>query len=366
MCGSWPRSRSTRLSSGLASARRCHACATAGRTRSTVGGGSRARRPGSRAAEHHRSRDRRSADRRTKTSGCASSPTASSTTSSGFATELEQRGPRLPHAVRQRDRAASLRGSRAPRPVHALRGEFAFAIWDERDGTLFAARDRFGIKPLYYTRPRRRLLPRLRGQGARRRSGCPLAWDRETLYDVHFVSHPPDRIALRRHLPTAAGQLPGRPTASTCSIVPYWDWDYPPADDADRPSDPTRVHRAAARTRSRKRCGCGCAPTCRSPAISAAASTRAPCSGLHRGCRRGRCAPTRSRSITPTTTKAARGGAGRAVRRGVLPHRHPLGAPRRSFRRRALSRRAAVRQRALRREVSAEPRGARRRASRSC
>ena len=34
--------------------------------------------------------------------------------------------------------------------VHKIRGMFAFVIWDEKNNSLFGARDFFGIKPFYY------------------------------------------------------------------------------------------------------------------------------------------------------------------------------------------------------------------------
>ena len=35
--------------------------------------------------------------------------------------------------------------------LEKLNGMFSFAIWNKKDNTLFAARDRFGVKPFYYT-----------------------------------------------------------------------------------------------------------------------------------------------------------------------------------------------------------------------
>ncbi|TLS21787.1 uncharacterized protein PpBr36_09582 [Pyricularia pennisetigena] len=48
----------------------------------------------------------------------------------------------------------------APEFMQRLRGEFAFVIYDERDGRVIAARDRFGIKPMFWT---------IQGDGAGRR-----------------------------------------------------------------------------------------------------------------------------------------------------------------------------------------------------
>jgi len=170
-------------------------------------------------------------------------------------TRLERDG----HAFRTRsdsEIALHLYEAQGARSVHELRGEFAYAIWDERDGVLFAARDRFGIKPLYYTVHDGTFYLASEVK-AFIELGVPLRWDRDTLYDAHFVTHAPERTLF-----AGIYQLPPGSYLVTdgehVRVVQYWDWDYPVKADAPAPTNPrehieefTRVFEDAVRLRLR-------------------------------------------------------------------------------------------------------------------
>jgi asparagine synthase (glutamine-hydrolysing) len=71
--------------------------------------------------------------------------------------ELEARGHRFTTAT-DTEVLLHLYEEKGPECLQRLNGQWAVAIWNERDRTLFLARDRLGVRPLFYTRCNGRLI----------------------------------------------------------------------------------------------------------------------------------------------------------------------------------------------------------------
>ncbi|HYC87906.1 MAG TPA: asparagine synthase (glutamine-hydrolyzing) [Thermoanaerobaculia bacterium] len=109
--------------------------------------------------------------------------------------------------------------------VHRFRGEFALAIWDERNRMLFAARDRFGIKPLYWS-VHEGVLYLASEVKALFAAGVPAEWDVESYATGGYILR--DRTLYRgiHQVPPAHVLLAGE---SGMRLLRYWDLDYPSA-----------------------------------------------------------------------------------------------------------------------------------------
>jgi asparagine synthase (glutamine-hydrolysing) len=108
-----------------------------------------------------------------------------------------------------------------------LRGEFAFVLWDETRRRLFAARDRFGIKPLYYLHQSSRLLLASEVKSLIGAGYCP-AWDCESFFLVSALQYLlPDRSLFQGVQQLAPGHYlvfeDGKLT-----VHRYWDIEHPP------------------------------------------------------------------------------------------------------------------------------------------
>lgn len=111
--------------------------------------------------------------------------------------------------------------------LQQLRGEFAFVLWDERKHLLLAARDRFGIKPLFYSAQQGRLYIASEVK-ALHAAGVKPAWDEQGLFEKLAVHTPLDGRTLFQkvcELPSAHYLL-----VSEKALVKrqYWDFGYPP------------------------------------------------------------------------------------------------------------------------------------------
>jgi asparagine synthase (glutamine-hydrolysing) len=118
--------------------------------------------------------------------------------------------------------------SHGPRCVELLRGMFAFAIWDEQERTCFIARDRFGIKPLYYHQAGG-ILTFASEVRALVAAGVPAAVDATAAYQFFRTGSVPEPLTLIqgvRALEAGHSMMwrDGQVTASR-----YWDLNFPHA-----------------------------------------------------------------------------------------------------------------------------------------
>lgn len=109
-----------------------------------------------------------------------------------------------------------------------LRGEFAFVIYDLKRETLFAARDRFGIKPMFYTHQNGTLLIASEVK-ALFEAGHPACWSDPGMFQVlHFAQ------TASQSLFDGVHQLPPGHFLTfkkgNISIHQYWDTQYPRRD----------------------------------------------------------------------------------------------------------------------------------------
>jgi asparagine synthase (glutamine-hydrolysing) len=113
-----------------------------------------------------------------------------------------------------------------PECLPDLRGEFAFVIWDARKRTLFAARDRFGIKPLFYTELASGDVLIASEVKALFAAGAPAAWDEAGMYQALHFAQLPDQSLYHgiKQLP------PGHfmeVRDGKVTVQRYWEADYP-------------------------------------------------------------------------------------------------------------------------------------------
>lgn len=117
-----------------------------------------------------------------------------------------------------------------------LRGEFAFALWDENNRCLFAARDRFGIKPLFYSFYNGSLYIASEVK-ALFAAGVPARWDHDAFYQQLFLYQNLDwtLFAGVRQLPPGHYLIA---SSGGVRVSRYWDLDYPRLDaDSHQPSE---------------------------------------------------------------------------------------------------------------------------------
>lgn len=138
--------------------------------------------------------------------------------------ELEKRGHRL-RTHSDSEIVLHLYEEMGAQCLHRLRGEFAIVLWDAVNRTMFAARDRFGIKPLFYAWHENTLFLASEVK-ALFAAGVPARWDCESIYDCGGIGSPQMRTLYEGVFQIPPGQFMIA-TEKQVILNKYWDFDYP-------------------------------------------------------------------------------------------------------------------------------------------
>ena len=112
--------------------------------------------------------------------------------------------------------------------VDWLEGQFVFAIWDARKQTLFIARDRLGVKPIYYSWNGTRLVFGSEIKAVLESELVPRELDLDSMYyyvGYEFVPEPATMFRGINKLP-AGHRL--TVTEGRLTVAPYWDVSFVP------------------------------------------------------------------------------------------------------------------------------------------
>lgn len=154
---------------------------------------------------------------------------------------LEQRGIRFHTRC---DTEVILRAYEADGPacVPQLRGMFAFALWDEREQTCLLARDRFGIKPLYYHQQGGRLTFASEVKALTASGLVPPDLDADGLFGYFLTGTVPEPRTLLRDVRCLEAGTYAIWQDGQLTPHKYWDLHF---DDVSAPGDPVARTRAA-------------------------------------------------------------------------------------------------------------------------
>lgn len=122
-----------------------------------------------------------------------------------------------------------------PACVQHFRGMFAFALWDASQKTLFCARDRFGIKPFYYT-----LVDDVFYFASEAKALLPFVPAIEThpqaFLEYSVFQYTLGEQTLFEHIKTLQPAHTLLITAGRLKITKYWELTYAPDDTLDEPA----------------------------------------------------------------------------------------------------------------------------------